>query len=88
MKDVRTKSRKIDPLPLVRKMCALAQPPLPYPCGHTINSEKFEVFLHQKVRTLASEEPSSPLVRKMFALYNPPDCGRPLWTPLAKHNVI
>jgi len=43
IKDVRTKSRKINPLP-------------PCPCGHTINFEKSD-FLHQKVRTSISEEP-------------------------------
>jgi len=42
---VRTKSRKIGSSPLVRKMSALAQPPLSCSCGRTINFEKSEVFL-------------------------------------------
>jgi len=42
IKDVRTKSRKIEPL--VRKMSALAQTPPHCPCGHTINFEKIDVF--------------------------------------------
>jgi len=58
IKDVRTKSRKIDlPLvckiptlvqpPLMRKMFALAQPPPPCPCGYIINFEKSEIFCHK-----------------------------------------
>jgi len=35
---------------------------------------KIQSFLHQKVRTSASEEP--PLVRKMSTLENPTNCGR------------
>jgi len=66
---------------LVRKMSTLDQLP-PCPCGHTINFEKIRVFLHQKVRTSASEEPL-PLVRKMSERDNPaspPWLRSLLWT--------
>jgi len=56
IKDVRTKSLKIEPSPLVRKMSAL-NPPL------SVRHHKFRKFFRPKVRTSASEEPSSPLVR-------------------------
>jgi len=49
IKDVRTKSRKINPSLLVRKMSALAQPPFsPCSCGHTINFEKSDDFCTKK----------------------------------------
>jgi len=42
--------------PLVQKISTMAQSPSPpCPCGHTINFEKFDDFLQQKVRTSASE---------------------------------
>jgi len=59
VKDVRTKSRKIDPslaTSFVRKMSALLNPPCP--CKHATNFKKSEV-LHQKVRTSVYEEPLS-----------------------------
>jgi len=37
IKDVRTKSRKIDPFLFDRKMFAWLNPLPPCPCGHTIN---------------------------------------------------
>jgi len=79
IKDVRTKSRKIDPL--VRKMSALAQPPPlpPCSCGHTKNFEKSEVFCSKKCRRPHLKKPPSPPVRKMSALDNPPDWERLLW---------
>jgi len=48
VKDVRTKLRNIDPLSLVHKMSALAQPPPACPCGHIINFEKIEGFYAKK----------------------------------------
>jgi len=77
IKDVYTKSRKIDP----------------YPCPHWLNPsplsvrthhkfEKSEVFLRKKVRTSASEESPPPLSTKCPHWTNslPPDWGRLLWT--------
>jgi len=81
IKDVCTKSRKIDPLPFVRKMSALTQPPLSVQTHHKF--QKIRSFLRQKVWTSASEDtPPFPLVRKMSAMDEllPPDCGRLLWT--------
>jgi len=63
IKDVCTKSRKIDPPLIVRKMSALAQPIHPCPCGHTKNFEKSEVFLQQAVRTPAFEDPPPPYAK-------------------------
>jgi len=61
IKDVRTKSKKLSSSPFVHKMSALAQlPSLSCPCEHTINFEKLGVFLRQKFRTSASEEPLPP----------------------------
>jgi len=63
IKDVRTKSRKIDPSPVVRKMSALTEPLPPCLCRHTINFEKSEVYtinfenFASKVRTSAYENP-------------------------------
>jgi len=69
MKDVRTKSRKIDPLP----RC---------PCGLRTHHKfrKTPCFLGQKVRTSVSEDPL-PLCPKNIRMDNPspPDCGRLLW---------
>jgi len=59
IKDVRTKSRKIDPSPLVCKMSALARPLLSVRIHHKFQ-KKIGVFLRQKVRTSASEEPPCP----------------------------
>jgi len=78
--DVHKRNRKkLIPLPLVRKMSALAQPPSPFPCEHIINFEKSE-FLRKKSAESASEEPSFPFVCKMSAIDKPPDCGLLLWT--------
>jgi len=52
MKDVRTKSRKIDPL-IVRKMYELTLPPLV--CADVPYILKNPKFLHQKVWTSASK---------------------------------
>jgi len=65
IKNVCTKSRKFDPFP----HCPHWFSPL-CPCGRTINFEKSKVFLHQKVRTSASEDPLT-LVCKMSALGKP-----------------
>jgi len=46
IKDVRTKSRKIDPSPLSAKCPHKLNPPCP--CGNTINFEKSEVFYAKK----------------------------------------
>jgi len=70
------------PLPLVRKMSALAQPS---PCWHTINFKKCEFFLLQKVRTSASEKrriSSPPCLQNVQTgqIPFPTDCWRLLWT--------
>jgi len=77
IKNVRTKSQKIDPSLLVHKIYALAQPPPPCPCGHTINFENLEVFCTKKC--------GRPLVRKISGLDKLPSpltanifYGRPL----------
>jgi len=60
IKDVRTKSRKIDPsFPLSTKCPHWLNTPPPCPFGHTINFEKSEVVLHQK-----DEKPPSPMSEK------------------------
>jgi len=64
-------AKNLPPPPLFAK-CPLWLIP-PCPCGHTINFEKSEDFLHQKVRTSASV---LFLVRKMSALDKPP----PTWS--------
>jgi len=64
--DVRKKSLKIDPLPLVHKMSALAKPPPPLFVRTHRKFWKIRCFLHQKGRTSSSESPH--------------DCGRLLWT--------
>jgi len=49
IKDVRTKSRKIDPLPPSPQNVRTGSTPLPpclWACGHTINFEKYEVFCY------------------------------------------
>jgi len=55
------RSHKIDPFPLVRKMSALAQPPLSVRRHHKFR--KTRIFFSQKVRTSASEKPLLSLVR-------------------------
>jgi len=71
LKDVRTKSRKIDALPLVQKMSALAQPSLSLSVQTHHKLKKSEIFiLHQKVRTFASEE-TLPLSAKSPHWTNP-----------------
>jgi len=68
IKDIHTKSRKIDPPP---SLSALAEPPLP-PCPykHTINFEISEVFCTKKCGRphLKTPSPRLPLGRKMSAL--------------------
>jgi len=62
IKDICTKSRKIELFPLVRKMSELAQPLLPpCPCGHKRIS-KNPTFLHQKCGRRHLKYSSSPLV--------------------------
>jgi len=59
IKDVRTKSRKVDlSFPLVCKMSALAQPLCP--CGHTMNFEKSEFFCTKKCERLHLKNLLSP----------------------------
>jgi len=68
------KLRKIDPTsPLVGKTSALAQPSLPPSLSVRTHHKFYKIrsFLHQKVLTFASEDPS-PVVRKMSALDKPP----------------
>jgi len=61
IKDVRIKSRKIDLLPLCRKMSALAQwLNLPLSVREHHKFRKIRSFLRKKVRKSASEEPSPP----------------------------
>jgi len=76
IKDVCTKSRKIDPLD--GKMSALAQPPLTVRTHHKFR--KIRSFLHQKVRTSASEDPLPPCPQNVHTRHNSPGCGRLLWT--------
>jgi len=64
------------PLPLVCKMFALGQPLVR---ADTPKISKNPKFLHQKVRTSASEEPPPSLSAKC-PHWKPPDCGRLLWT--------
>jgi len=70
--------KKLTLFPLVCKMSALAQPSLSVWTHHKFR--KFRSFLHQKVRTSASEElPCSQNVGTgQTPLYR--DCGRLLWT--------
>jgi len=76
IKDIHTKSRKIDLL--FCKMSALAQPSLPpCPCGDTINFEKSEAF-SKKCERLHLKN-SSPPVRSGQTPPSP-DCGRLLRT--------
>jgi len=72
IKDFRTKSRKIDPLSLVRKMSALAQSP-PYPPFLSVRTHhKFR----KKNKFFASKSADVRIWR------TPPKCRRPLWTAL------
>jgi len=61
---------KLTPPPLFRKCPQWLILPTPCSCGHTINFEK-SGFLHQKVRTSASEEPPAPLSEKCPHWTNP-----------------
>jgi len=63
-------------------MSALVQPPCP--CGHVYKFRKIRSFVHQNLRTFATENPLL-LVRKVSALDKPPSplsadvfYGRPL----------
>jgi len=79
IKDVRTKSRTIDnPLPPVRKMSALAQPPLSERTHHKFRN--YEEFFSKNCGRPHLKNLPSPLVRKISALGKPPDCERLLWT--------
>jgi len=81
IKDVRTKSPKIDSLgsqflEILSANCPHCLDPLPFVRAEHHKFRKIGVFLHQKVRTSASEDPFPHL----SALDNPLDCGRPLLT--------
>jgi len=76
IKDVHTKSRKIDLLLSCSQNARTGLTP-PCPCGHVINFEKSEIFV-PKVRTSTTKEP--PLVRTIPALDNPSDYEHLLWT--------
>jgi len=59
IKDVRTKSQKLDLFShLVRKMSALAQPTLRCPCGHTISFKNSGVFCAKKCERPHLKTPS------------------------------
>jgi len=60
IKDIRTKSRKIDPPPSLSAKYPHCSPSPPCPCGHTLNFEMSGVIFHQKVRTSASKETPCP----------------------------
>jgi len=60
IKDVRTKSRKIDSLPLVRKMSAQAQPPSPLSVRTHYNFEKSESFCAKNCGRPHLKNPSCP----------------------------
>jgi len=80
IKDVRTKSRKIDSLsPLVRKCPHWHNPPTPLSVRTHRKFRKIRYLSHQKVRMSASEE--TPLSAKCPHWTNLPlDYGRVLWT--------
>jgi len=71
IKDVYNKAKKINLIPpCPQNVLTISNPLLLCLCGHTLNFEKFEMFLPKNVDATSEEHPLL-LVRKMSALYKP-----------------